>query len=137
MILARIDTTYNSKDISIEDSKIINENPKNNTSASFDEDKYFYYISYDDKELLSGYSNTPIPDDISNFNLFYNNINVNYFQKSFSSYENIKIKYANFIRNIKYIYYEAEINLIIYHGVLDIRKNEILFKTNEEIALFY
>ena len=134
--LARINTIHNSKEMSIEDTKDINGDPKNNTIASFDEDKYFYYISYDDKELLGGYSNTPIPDDISNYNLFYNNIDISHFQNSFSSFENIKINYANFIRNTKYVYYEIELNSTIYHGVIDIRKNQIIFNTNEEIKEF-
>ena len=38
------------------------------------------------------------------------------------------------IRNTKYAYYEINLNEIIYHGIIDITLNKILFNTNENIT---
>jgi hypothetical protein len=51
---------------------------------------------------------------------------------------NISIKYLNFIRNTKYVFYELQNNKNneIYHGIIDIQLNKVIFNTNETILEF-
>lgn len=50
--------------------------------------------------------------------------------------ENIKINYINFIKNTNYAYYEIKTNNNIFHGVINIKSNIIMFNTNELINDF-
>ena len=127
---------YNINRIIIEKKKLLlNMNEKKrNSSAFFDEDKYLYWITYDDNQLLSGFSKTPIQNDIEY--LEPDNIEVQTSNSPFESMGNVIIKNINFIRNTKYIYYQIELNSENYYGVIDINKNKILFNTKEAIIEF-
>ena len=46
---------------------------------------------------------------------------------------NINIKYIEFVNKTQYAYYEIEEGNNTYHGIIDIKKNVILFNTNETI----
>ena len=120
----------NNKKVLIDNSQL-----KTNSNAFFDEEKYFYWITYDNNVLLSGHSNAPIQDDIESLDL--NTIGVQTNDKSpFESMGYINIKYIKIIRNTKYIYYQIELNSVDYYGVIDIKENQILFNTNETITEF-
>lgn len=110
-------------------------NLKNNAFAFFDDDKYIYWLTYDEKELFSGYSNTPIPENISNFDPNNNemiDLTMN-LHSPFESMEKVTINYIYSIKNTKYAYYQINSNSIIYHGIIDIKLNKIIFNTNEVI----
>ena len=134
--LAKFSILFNSKALSISEILLINNDIKGNTSAYFDEDRYIYWISYDDKELKSGYSINHISDDFSNFRLFYTLRLIENKNSPFSSMENVTINNVTLIRNTKYAYYQIEFNSTTYYGVIDIRKNQIIFNTDEEIKEF-
>ena len=124
---------YRQKMLIIIDNKYISINYKLNVSVFFDEERFFYLLAYNESEVVYGYSNSSISDDIQNFNL--KDIKL----KKMLTYKtngNVKINYINFIRNTKYIYYEIELNSIIYHGVINIKENQISFNTNETIIDF-
>ena len=128
---------YNQNNIIIEkETLILNWNEKKlNSSAFFDEDKYLYWITYDNNKLLSGYSTTPIQGEIE----YIDTDNIGLYKNSESPFElmgNIKIKNINFIRNTNYIYYQIELNSENYYGVIDIIKNKIYFNTKEKIIEF-
>lgn len=108
----------------------------NKSYAFFDENKYFYWITYNDTKMLSGYSTTPIPVDLDNEVLNNNIKRINNNISLFDSLENLKINYLYFIRNTKYVYYEIESNKIIYHGIIDIKLNKIIFNTNVVINYY-
>ena len=135
--LAKIKFILNFNNILIENKKpLLNSNyVKVNSCAFFDEDKYLYWITYDNNIILSGYSNNPIQDDIEHLDL--NNIEVQInFESPFGSMGNVQIKYINFIRNTNYIYYQIELNSENYYGVIDIKENKIYFNTKETIIEF-
>ena len=106
----------------------------NETFAFFDEDNYAYWITHDEHYFISGYTTEPLND-------FENQKPVeihfeNHPNSPFEFLEDIKINYLNFIRNTKFAYYEIEDHNKIYHGVIDIKMNKIIFNTNEEILDF-
>ena len=102
-------------------------------SSFFDDDKYFYWIIYDEyNNFRTGYSLNQIPDNIDNINM--NNIQLQQNNESPFETNNLKINYVKMIRNTKYAYYQINLNELIYHGIIDIKLNKILFNTNETIT---
>ena len=101
-------------------------------------DKYpFYFMTYnkDPPNFRSGYS---LSDGIS-FEYINNfassKINT---ESPLDFYYNFTIKQMNFIKNTKYVYYEiynTDKNKI-YHGLIDIILNKVLFNTDEKINSF-
>ena len=95
----------------------------------FSNDNYLYWFSYNDSDFISGYSKEQIyyNTDISNIHLNINSTN------PFEFINNISIKYIEFVNKTQYAYYEIEEGNNTYHGIIDIKKNVILFNTNETI----
>ena len=97
-----------------------------NSEAQFFNSRIFY-ISYDDTNFISGFSENAIKNgvfgDISEYIITNNVIS------PFEYFEDIKINYIKFIRNTKYVYY----NIITkstnqnYIGVIDIQFNRIIY----------
>ena len=101
--------------------------------AFFDENKNFYWITYNETFFLSGYSEEPL-DNISK-----NPDQIKVTKNNYSPFEfieNVTINYVNFIRNTKYAFYEIKANEKIYHGIIDIKLNKIIFNTDELIKDF-
>ncbi len=106
----------------------------NYIKANFTNDNYLYYISYDDSNYYSSYSNEKIYVDsnLNHISFKKNNIPLEFVN-------NIIIKSIDFIRYTKYIYYSIELNhtfnqqSMTYNGIIDIKNNRVLFNTNEEI----
>ena len=95
----------------------------------------FYYITYDETSVKSGYSNTDTISTYSNLNNFVNQHNSN---TPFTFVDNIKIIEINLIRNSQYAYYEIY-NLdkgITYHGLIDIKLNKVVYNLQENIQTF-
>ena len=126
--LGEIRLDISDKKISIENETALITSVLDKSNAFFDENNYFYWISYDDNLFQSGYSTTPLSEDIRNIDM---NNDILIKNNSWpSSLSNIKIHYINFIRNTKYVYYKIESNNNIYHGIFDIKMNKIVFNTN-------
>ena len=100
----------------------------------------FYYFTYNNiYDFTSGYSTNSIPtiekahyNEISDVT-FKNN------DKSPFEFENdVEILLMENIFNYKYVYYKVKdkVTNIIYHGIVDIKLNKVMFNTDEEVKLF-
>ena len=101
----------------------------------YKETKFFYFMLYNTVyDFTSGYSLNEISEEISE------NKNIQIYTNSESPlkiFGEPKINYLKFIRNTKLAYYEIETeNKIIYHGILDIKLNKIIFNTDDYIKEF-
>ena len=98
-------------------------------------DDRFYYVTYNDTHLESGYSTVT---SIGGYNTLTNFARTHNSNSPFQFVDKIKIKSVNLIRNTQYAYYEIY-NIdkdITYHGLLDIQQNKILYNLDEEITTF-
>ena len=94
---------------------------------------YGYWLTYNSTFFNSGFTNDYITiNNIKDEKIFvYNNF-------TFQFEYNFTIQSINFIRDSSFAYYTIEVNksneeIILYHGIIDIKKNSILFNTNETI----
>ena len=112
---------------------------KNYTRAYFNiSTNTYYFITYDNiSSFISGYYNTSLNEiKIKGFNDWKPKINN---ITPFEFLEAVEIEEMNFILYNKFIYYKIKsINdkNKIYHGILDIITNKIVFNTDEEITKF-
>ena len=129
----------------VEDSSFSRNDLKNNNFATkntysyafFNENNYhFYFMTYSSiSDFKSGYY---IEQDI----IDYENVDKISITKNVDNpltfIDDVIIKKMNFITGTKYIYYEIFNNNknIIYHGIIDIVKNKVIFNTNETIHTF-
>ena len=98
----------------------------------------FYYITYDDiYNFMSGYLTTSNDEvninDLSWAKGFTNNTN-----SPFEFVDEVEIEKMDFVINNKLVYYKIrnKKNNKIYHGVLDVVENKVVFNTDEEINYF-
>ena len=95
----------------------------------------FYYITYNETHLESGYSEVTSMGNYHDLNNFARN----HISKSpFSFVDNIEIQSVNLIRDTPYAYYEIynKDKDITYHGLIDIKNNKVLYNLKEEISTF-
>ena len=104
------------------------------TCGYFDDEKYFFWIAYNDTYFISGYSTNSI-NNLDNLDISKINFKINE-NNPLNFLENIKINYMNFIRNTKYVYYEIKSNKKIFHGVLNLQLNQIMFNIDESLTDF-
>ena len=103
--------------------------------ANFTNDSYLYFISYNESNYYSSHSNEKINVYTEIKSITFNSYNI----IPFEIINNITIKSIDFINNTQYVYYIIEsyetsiAQLITYYGIIDIKKNRVLFNTNEEI----
>jgi len=103
--------------------------------ANFTNDSYLYFISYNESNYYSSHSNEKINVYTEIGSITFNSYNI----IPFEIINNITIKSIDFINNTQYVYYIIEsyetsiAQLITYYGIIDIKKNRVLFNTNEEI----
>ena len=98
--------------------------------------KIFYWITVDknNENYFSGYSSESINQDSEETNITLS--------KSVTSplqfLKNITIKDINMIRNTQFAYYEieSEEDKKIYHGIIDIKLNKVIFNTDEVLKTF-
>lgn len=97
----------------------------------------FYLMKFNNvKDFKSGYSTNKIPNEeneISELGLENNE------DSPFNFVNEVEIKKIKFIRNTKFAYYELidkKNNSIIYHGIINIVTNKIVFNTNEKLTQF-
>ena len=97
----------------------------------------FYFMTYNSiSDFTSGFYNENkeiTMDNMSTINVIINNGTPLEFIDN-----NISIKYLNFTKNTKYVFYELQNNKNneIYHGIIDIELNKVIFNTNETILEF-
>ena len=129
LVLGRIGITVGDKtDSNLEGNLYIAYMPKV-INTTIDKDKYFYWIGYDEyNRLSSGYSLNQIPDNIENI---FKRENM---KSPFESFGNIEINYVKIVKGTNYAYYEIRSSGIIYHGIINIILNQIIFNTNENIT---
>ena len=97
----------------------------------------FYFMTYNSIfDFTSGYYNES--GEITMENLGEIKISLNNGTPLEFIDNNISIKYLNFTRNTKYVFYELynNKNNEIYHGIIDIQLNKVIFNTNETILEF-
>ena len=95
----------------------------------------FYYVTYNESHLESGYSEVSSMGDYDELP----NFACNHISKSpFSFVDNIEIQSVNLIRDTPYAYYEIynKDKDITYHGLIDIKNNKVLYNLEEEISTF-
>ena len=94
----------------------------------------FYYITYNETHLESGYSTSTITNwvELTGFSYTHHSDSPFYFV------DNIEIKEVNLIRNSQYAYYKIyNINKDkTYHGLIDIKLNKLLYNLEDEITSF-
>ena len=111
---------------------------KDNTKAYISSsDDSFYYMTYNQHEFYSGYSLTPT---ITDYSQVRNNGNpipqiVKNLVSPLKFADNIEILQMDFILETKYIYYSLKNSVTgeIYHGIIEITSNKVIFNTDEEI----
>ena len=97
----------------------------------------FYFMTYNSiSDFTSGYYNGS--EEITMENIGKIKVSLNNGTPLEFIDNNISIKYLNFIRNTKYVFYELQNNKNneIYHGIIDIQLNKVIFNTNETILEF-
>ena len=97
----------------------------------------FYFMTYNSiSDFTSGYYNES--GEITMENMGEVKISLNNGTPLEFIDNNISIKYLNFTRNTKYVFYELHNNKNneIYHGIIDIQLNKVIFNTNETILEF-
>ena len=97
----------------------------------------FYFMTYNSISVFtSGYYNGS--EEITMENIGKIKVSLNNRTPLEFIDNNISIKYLNFIRNTKYIFYKLRNNKNneIYHGIIDIQLNKVIFNTNETILEF-
>ena len=114
---------------------------KSYSQASFDNNYFFYYFTYNNiYDFLSGYSTSYI--DFTSEDTYRNRINsmpINENNNSpFSFIDDVEIKEMNFIRGTQYVHYEIynKNKDKSYYGILDIKSNKILYNIEEEFTTF-
>ena len=113
---------------------------KNYTQGYFSNDtNSFYYITYDNiYDFSSGYVITnEIKIDIDN--LDWSKEAVNYNKSPFEFIDEVELEEINFMLYNRFVYYKIRNknnNNEIYHGIVDIVQNKVVFNTNEEIINF-
>ena len=102
----------------------------------------FYYFTYNDiHDFTSGYSTKSI-ETSSNEDTDYSQIDgltfVNNEKSPFEFENEVEIQLMENIYNYKYVYYKIldKVTNIVYHGLLDITLNKIVFNTDEQVDLF-
>ena len=96
----------------------------------------FYYITYNDvNDFSSGYSSSTVSG-----NSFYSNVVtvINNYTSPFSFLDEVEIKEMNFLLYTNYAYYSIYNKNTgkTYHGILNIKFNQVLFNTDEDIDVF-
>ena len=96
----------------------------------------FYYITYNDvNDFSSGYSSSTVSG-----NSFYSNVVtvINNYTSPFSFLDEVEIKEMNFLLYTNYAYYSIYNKNTgkTYHGILNIKFNQVLFNTDENIDVF-
>ena len=126
--------SYHEKPI-IDKDKYVQAYFKNST----DNNKYFYYFSYNDiSDFKSGYSTRQINDEEN----YYFEVDKIETKKNvyphFEFLDEVTIEKMNFLLNNKFLYYEmkSKSNSNIYYGIFDIELNKIIFNTKEKIVKF-
>jgi hypothetical protein len=107
------------------------------TKACFKSDNYFYYFTYNNSsDFTGGYSTGAVSD--SDYSAI-SGIGFHTFDESpFEFVNEVEIQEINFIKTTKYAYYKIK-DLVtgdIYHGILDIGWNRVVFNTKESIDTF-
>ena len=111
---------------------------KNHTQGYFNNyTDHFYFITYNDvSDFVSGYST--VANEWPNL-YTTSNIKVNINEKSpFEFSDKVEIKEMKFLLYTNYVYY-AIYNIRTrktYHGILDVKLNQIVFNTDEDIDTF-
>ena len=112
---------------------------KNNSKAYFDESNYIYFFSYNKiSDFTSGHSETFFDldyykdrDYVFSFSFIINE------QSPFQFFDDVEILDLNTL-NKNYLYYKLynKEKDKIYHGILDIKINKILYNFDEDIITF-
>ena len=107
-------------------------------SKGYFKDNAFFYITYDETSFQCGYSIdgngiTKSNAESAQNAKFYTND-----EYKFEFADEIKIKEMNFIDNTNYVYYILENKKTgnNYYGLIDIKKNKVIYNTDEEIKTF-
>ena len=96
----------------------------------------FYFMTYDSTDnFVSGFYNeteTIDYDNIENIEPIISN------SSPLEFFNEVEIIYLKFIKNTKYTYYKIKDNTknVIYHGIIDLLLNKVIFNTDEEINEF-
>ena len=99
--------------------------------------EHFYFMTYNTiDDFCSGYYNETDKisfDGIKDIDPIFNTLS-----SPLEFLKDFEIKYLNFIRNTKYLYYKIINNdeNITYHGIIDIESNKVIFNTDKEIIEF-
>ena len=111
---------------------------KTKTTAYFNDDDTFYYITYNKNSYSIGYSSTKSisnyanNDDIKNVQVTIKN------DLKFNFIDDIEIEEMNFIRKTQKIFYKIKSTETdkTYYGIMDMTTQKILFNTDENIEEF-
>jgi len=106
---------------------------------STENDKYFYYFTYNNiTDFKSGYSTSSINVN-DNFYERIENVQIqNNDNPHLEFFDNMKIEKMEFLLYNKFIYYRMQSlnNNEKYYGIFDVKLNKIIFNTKEEINEF-
>ena len=109
---------------------------KSKYQAYFNNDNFFYYLSYNDiYDFSSGYSLTSV--DVSKTSVDYISTEHNS-ESPLSFLDNVEIEEMNFISGTKYVYYKIynKNQDKYFYGLIDVELNKVLYNFQEEITTF-
>jgi len=93
-----------------------------------------YFITYNNKEFISGFKTLEEKITESYFDNIKMNINEN---SPLKFYDEITINKINFIEESQYVYYNISTDKNeTYYGIIDIESNKIIYNTNKELSVF-
>ena len=116
--------------LGIESYKNITKGLQSNFLSYFDENSHFYFLSYDNEKILSGFYNDAQEITVDNIENINPVINTDF------DLEQNNIQDINVIKDSRYLFYKIDINSKIHYGIFDIITNQILFNTNEAIKKY-
>ena len=93
-----------------------------------------YFITYNNKEFISGFKTLDEKITESYFDNIKMNINEN---SPLKFYDEITINKINFIEESQYVYYNISTDKNeTYYGIIDIESNKIIYNTNKKLSVF-
>ena len=109
---------------------------KSYSKGYFKDDGSFYYITYDRNSFYSGYSTNGISS--SDYTSVGSTTVNNNLDCPFDFIDEVEINEMNFIDDTEYVYYILTNNNTgeKNYGLIDIKKNKVIYNTNEEITSF-
>ena len=117
-------------------SNLITEAKKYSRGCFENDYDHFYFFTYTNvSDFTCVYFDSSVSIDYLNVGQYST---IKHPESPLEFFDEVEIKEMKFIGNYKYVYYTIynKISALMYHGIIDIKKNLVVFNTDEEILTF-